>query len=105
MSVRKRGAVVVSIPGERSKPARLSISWTTRAEKNRAVESTVSNWARGKRGWWGVYVDITTLDIDGTGAVYINDNRADAAAQFRVEMVPEGLPAPVSAFSVTGGRR
>lgn len=51
MSQRKHGAVVVSIPRELSKPIRLDVSWTSRADMNRVAEKAVDTWARSVRSW------------------------------------------------------
>lgn len=85
MSQRKHGNIVVSIPGERSHPVRLNVDWTTRAEKHRRVEAAVEMWARNIRKWWGVFVDLTTLDGDGGGKVFINGDHSKSVASFRVE--------------------
>lgn len=105
MSQRKHGAVVVSIPGERSKPVRLDVSWTSRADMNRAAGKVVDTWARSVRQWWGVYVDTTTLDTSEGGKVFINDDHSKFVAQFSVQEKGAATPPPVPAFSITGGRR
>lgn len=104
MSARKYGEVVVSIRGERSKPVRLDVSWTTRAELNRAVETAVGKWAKSVRKWWGVYVDITTLETDEGGKIFINDDHSTFVAQFRVELQSLSVPTPVPALFAVGAR-
>ncbi|WP_411732159.1 hypothetical protein [Paeniglutamicibacter sp.] len=98
MSQRKHGDVVVSVPGKRSQPTRLPVSWTTRAERNREVKNAVDAWARSVRGWWGVFVDVTTLDEEAGGKVFINGDQSTAVAQFRMDARRTPVPTPVPAL-------
>ncbi len=102
MSQRKHGDVVISIPGKRSHPVRLQVSWTTKADRNRQVKTAVDSWATSARGWWGVFVDVTTLDEAAGGRVFINGDHSVAVAQFRMDARRKPAPAPVSALFAAG---
>ena len=105
MTARKHGVIVISVPGERSKPQRLDVSWTSNADKRKQVEHTVDAWARNIRKWWGVYADVTTLETEAGGKVFINNDHTRFVAQFSVQLNGEGVPAPVPALFAAGGAR
>jgi hypothetical protein len=102
VSHRKHGDVVISIPGKRSHPVRLQVSWTTKADRNRQVKNAVDAWATSVRGWWGVFVDVTTLDDAAGGRVFINGDQSVAVAQFRMDARRQPVPSPVPALFAVG---
>lgn len=105
MSARVQGTITISVVGKRSEDNRLDVSWLTRAEKLKSVERIVGNWARSGRGWWGIYVDTTTLEFDGGGKIYINNDLSKHVAQFSVQVKGEVTPPPVSVMSIVSRRR
>ena len=106
MSVRVQGVVQLSVRGERHLTPELEVSWTSKAEKLSEVKKVVSNWARGPRGWWGVFVDTTKIHENQTGKIFINNDHSKAYVQFTVLVKADRTPPPVDAlFAVDGGRR
>ncbi|MGL3804694.1 hypothetical protein ACSYDW_01215 [Paeniglutamicibacter sp. R2-26] len=103
MSQRKYGEVLITIRGERSKPVRLDVSWTSRADLHSQVKAKVAAWAKHIWKRQNAQVDITTLDTDGGGKILIN-GETEAVARFRVELQSLSVPEPVAAFDIVGAR-
>ncbi|ASN39020.1 hypothetical protein CGQ24_08320 [Arthrobacter sp. 7749] len=104
MSQRKWGEIVISIRGEREHPVRLSVSWTSRSDRNKQVEKVVTDWARNIWKNQGAETDVSLLDLDGPGKVRIN-GETEAVAAFRVELQTLSVPAPVPALFAAGSSR
>lgn len=103
MSQRKWGEIVISVRGERSRPTRLQVSWTSRADMNSSVKAKVSAWAKNIWKNQQALIDVTTLDTDAGGKILIN-GETEAVARFRVEVQTVSVPEPVPALFAAGVR-
>lgn len=105
LSARVQGVVTIQLVEKRSEIVRLDVSWLTRAEKLRETKKIVGAWARGRREWWGVFVDTTALDVNAAGKVFINGDHSKHVAVFTVNVKGEVTPPPVSVMSIVSRRR
>lgn len=106
MSARVHGEVTIQLVEKRSEIHQLDVSWTSKADQRKQVAKVVGNWARGRRGWWGVFIDTTAIHAGAAGKVFINENHSTHVAVFTVlAKGAEAVPPPLSVMSIVSRRR